>query len=378
MPSGTEKSLRRVLDESSSASLLTQASVFSAQFAMGNILHPLYAEYHGYITDFGAKRADYQAVVDQRLSADPTYTGHRDDGVRLAWMEEQAIVRMGGDGTRAWTPAQKEELLRTGRVTEHLESGETQSLHGHHINNVEDHPYGQANPDNIEFVTESEHYSGRHAEGTRTPTEGETLDRFRELRRANTARVIKAELTAAGITAAAGFFTGMTISLAIDLAKNGFSAIQPGELLKNAARAGAVSAGLALVSYTGSRLLWHTINGIAPGWITSGLLPDMITGGIVSLSVTAAYQYWRLKKTGITGTALTDAWMTGMRVPALTAVASCLAQGIWGGAAGVTVACVAGLTSVGARIIGEIHDRGIRQQLEIYAVEQYRPPIFVS
>jgi len=87
--------------------------------------------------------------------------------VRLAWRQEQALVQRTGKGTRTWTAAEREELLKTGKV---------EGYYGHHVNNVKNNPEMAGNPDNIAFVTKEEHLDA-HAGSWRNPTSGEFMTR---------------------------------------------------------------------------------------------------------------------------------------------------------------------------------------------------------
>lgn len=87
-------------------------------------------------------------------------------GVARAWALERRIVAAGGRGTRAWSPAQRQQLLREGKVS---------GFEGNHINTVKGNPVESAeNPNNIEFMTEEDH-SDHHAAlgGTRVSVTGQ-------------------------------------------------------------------------------------------------------------------------------------------------------------------------------------------------------------
>ena len=87
--------------------------------------------------------------------------------VRRAWKQERALLKRRGKGTRKWTPAQKAELLATGRV---------KGYQGHHINSVNRHPEHAGNPNNIEFVTPAENLL-RHRGNFRNQTSEPFIDR---------------------------------------------------------------------------------------------------------------------------------------------------------------------------------------------------------
>ncbi|WP_342248767.1 RHS repeat-associated core domain-containing protein [Sphingomonas sp. OTU376] len=117
---------------------------------------------------------------DPLNSTDPTGTACNDENgrcptaqevesarraaVRDAWAEEKRLVQAGG-GTRAWTPAQKKELLETGRV---------RGMEGHHRNTVNGNSLASArDPNNIEFLTKREHIEVHmRAGGHRAPIRG--------------------------------------------------------------------------------------------------------------------------------------------------------------------------------------------------------------
>src|SRR5215469_4658375 len=61
---------------------------------------------------------------------------------RQAWAMEKKLVEKTGSGSRAWTEAEKKELLETGKV---------EGYEAHHINSVADNPDLAGNPDNISF-----------------------------------------------------------------------------------------------------------------------------------------------------------------------------------------------------------------------------------
>jgi RHS repeat-associated protein len=88
--------------------------------------------------------------------------------VAQAWRQEQELVRRTGRGTREWSAAEKDELLRTGKV---------KGYEGHHINNVEDHPNLAGDPDNIEFVLGRAEHLDRHGGHFRNPSSGPTMNR---------------------------------------------------------------------------------------------------------------------------------------------------------------------------------------------------------
>jgi RHS repeat-associated protein len=93
----------------------------------------------------------------------------RKQAVETAWQQERRVVIRTGRGTREWTEKQIEELKRRGKV---------KGFQGHHINSVNGNAGLAGDPDNIEFLTESEHRKLHSSMGgTRVPTYGDRLDR---------------------------------------------------------------------------------------------------------------------------------------------------------------------------------------------------------
>lgn len=94
----------------------------------------------------------------------------RRSAVREAWRMEKEIISNGGEGRRAWTEAEKKELLETGRV---------RGYEGHHINSVADNPDLAGNPNNIDFVQGRAEHLDRHGGDFRNPTSGPLIDQKR-------------------------------------------------------------------------------------------------------------------------------------------------------------------------------------------------------
>ncbi|GAM96817.1 wall associated protein [alpha proteobacterium U9-1i] len=117
--------------------------------------------------------ASNDAVSQQHCAPSASQPSERDvrnarrRGVERAWREEQAAVRQ-GRGSRDWTPRQRAQLLRQGRV---------RGFRGHHINTVNGNPIELAeNPSNVRFLTKAEHNALHRANGgTRVPIRGQPL-----------------------------------------------------------------------------------------------------------------------------------------------------------------------------------------------------------
>ncbi|MGS0747491.1 RHS repeat-associated core domain-containing protein [Halpernia sp. GG3] len=95
-----------------------------------------------------------------------TITSQRKKAVRVAWKQERELARQ-GKSTRNWTKAELKELEETGKV---------KGYQGHHINNVNHYPEQAGNPNNIEFLTPSEHLDA-HGGNFRNETSGTLINR---------------------------------------------------------------------------------------------------------------------------------------------------------------------------------------------------------
>ena len=71
----------------------------------------------------------------------------RRKAVAEAWKRERALVAA-GRGTRDWTPAEQEQILRKGKV---------KGYEGHHMKSVHDHNFRAGDANNIQFLTRKEH-----------------------------------------------------------------------------------------------------------------------------------------------------------------------------------------------------------------------------
>lgn len=92
--------------------------------------------------------------------------GNRRKAVDLAWKREKELV-LEGKGTRDWTKEQQQQIIDEGRATD--ESGKAYA--GHHMKNVAAYPEYQEDPDNIQFLTTTEHKDA-HGGNTHIPTNG--------------------------------------------------------------------------------------------------------------------------------------------------------------------------------------------------------------
>lgn len=138
-------------------------------------------------------------IYDDPNTATNIQQGVRTTGVNRAWAQEAELVRSYdrmaikqggvapkyGIGTRRWTPAQKAELLKTGKV---------RGFTPHHINSVADHPHLKGDPRNLRILPGTktnplgnQHlYADKgHSGNYRNQTTGQLIDRQAMINRNN-------------------------------------------------------------------------------------------------------------------------------------------------------------------------------------------------
>ena len=76
----------------------------------------------------------------------------RQKAVREAWNKEKSLVQV-GQGTRDWSQTDQKQLIDKGRV---------KGYDGHHMKSVSNYPQYAGESENIQFLTEKEHFEGAH------------------------------------------------------------------------------------------------------------------------------------------------------------------------------------------------------------------------
>lgn len=93
-------------------------------------------------------------------------TSEASNAIRKAWENERQLVS-GGKGTRDWTKEQQRDILDKGKAYDN----EGKAFEGHHMKSAEAYPDYQGNPDNIQFLTRTEHKDA-HCGNFQNPTNG--------------------------------------------------------------------------------------------------------------------------------------------------------------------------------------------------------------
>lgn len=93
-------------------------------------------------------------------------TAEANKAIVAAWEREQQLVNE-GKGTRDWTTEQQIDILEKGKAYDY----DGRALEGHHMKSVTAFPEHQGNPDNIQFLSRSEHFEA-HGGSFQNPTNG--------------------------------------------------------------------------------------------------------------------------------------------------------------------------------------------------------------
>jgi hypothetical protein len=359
-----------------------------------------------YLKDLNALRA--QDIQKLDLSRENTLA--RNTGVKRAWQYEQADVDMGGTGSANWAEAERQEILETGKVSHKVvvdENGNPvlnksgnplkDGPHGHHQQNVADHPNQQANPDNIKFYkSEEQHRVEGHGGDYGNETDAPLIDKDQMLKNTNDKRVIvkegeiaqtktsifKNELRGLGIAVAIGLGVGITIGFVVSLAQSGVTPESLKLAAIESAKGGLEAGALAAVSYGVGRTIGEvaskTVGGLLQnlGVTLTENIAKMVNMGVVgglTIVVFSAYQFIKLKRMGIaTRDALIQVGKQALFSLSLLAV-SIAAQGIWGGPAGIIVSVSIGIILISYTVITSVHQRQFAERVRIYTIEKCYP-----
>lgn len=343
-------------------------------FLIGNIT----TNYNNNLKDtlnlLNSRRLQYQTKVN---SLEINDFSMRHKGVSLAWDYEKAELDMGGAGTREWTPEQREEIIRNGKL---------RGAEGHHIKNVKDNPEHQANPDNIKFAKDkNEHLNSYefHGGDTKRPTEGELYDRNLNLEKANIKRVIRNELKGIGLAAAIGLGVGFTIGFVSSIAQNGYSV----ESLKNAfvysGKMGLASSTIAVGNHIMIRLLGEKMSSTITTILTGNVgliasenlikVSNMASAGVICISLCSVLTFIRLKKQGYSFKKSLIGTVQQASVPTIILILSLVAQYKFKGYAGLIVSISLSTVIMGYQIITSIINKNTLDKISRLCIESSEP-----
>ncbi len=93
-------------------------------------------------------------------------TAEANKAIVVAWEQEQKLVTK-GTGTRDWSPQQQIDIIEKGKAYD----DDGRAIEGHHMKNVASFPELQGNPENIQFLSRTEHFEA-HGGSYQNPTNG--------------------------------------------------------------------------------------------------------------------------------------------------------------------------------------------------------------
>lgn len=345
-------------------------SVADTAFRTAHITSGYNTQLQGYLSDFAQKR-----ILDSgRLDLSKANTIARNRGVSRAWEYEVADVKMGGKGSSNWSKSQQSEIIKRGSV---------RGAEGHHLKSVAAHPQHQANPDNIKFYkTKGDHLREGHNGDWKEMSNAEFINKDDMLKKTNTRRVVKNEMQGLGIAVAIGAGVGLAIGFVTELAQAG---ITPDSLklafmegIKGGAESGILSGAVYGIGRTLGTVASSAISGVLHnlGLTITDNISQMINMGVVGtlgIVVFSAYQFVKLKRQGLaTKEALFRVGKQALFSLSLLAV-SIVAQGIWGGAAGIIVSISIGIIIISYSVINSVHNKKIAESIREYSIEKCYP-----
>lgn len=329
------------------------------------------SQFKGIYDELNNLRTKLQDKVNSLPAGDVSM---RDRGVDLAWRYEKAEIELGGRGTKHWSSEERNEILSRGKV---------RNAEGHHINNVADHPKHQANPDNIDFVRDRKEHLKKHGGDFRNSTKGPMYDRNKRLRIANLKRVAKNELKGLGLACAIGLGVGFSMGFIATLASKGVSMQSFKIAFINGGKSALEGGFLSGINYVAVRLAGEVLNksvislitGVTGLQLTENLakMINMGTLGVISISISAAIQYVKLRRSGASRTDAAVLTLKNTGISLAVLFISIAAQGIWGGHAGLIVSLAIAGIMVSYNLINLILNKAVIERLRHYTITELRP-----
>lgn len=260
----------------------------------------------------------------------------------------------------------------------------------HHRESISSNPEKQSDFDNVEVLRTSKHNKrhthvdekGNTSVNYKKPVKEGPLDRNQDIRDGNTKRVLKREIKGLGLAVVIGLGVGFTIGFVTTLAQTGLNP----DSLKNAAasgvKGGLESAVLSGVGFGMARSIGDVATQALGGTLTNlGItitenIAKMINMGVLgTLTIMAfsAYQFIQLKRKGASiKEALIQTGKQALFSLSILAV-SIVAQGIWGGAAGIIVSVSMGIILISYSVALSVHERDLAESIRIYTINKCYP-----
>lgn len=358
-------------------SIFSSAVSANTSIAFGNVTTAFNNQLNGFINDLNAKRSAVNAELQNELANNPGFKGLRSKGVSLAWEYEQADIAMGGRGTvdGGWTDSEIQQIQQNGKPKIYDPYyDEIRTPEGHHINNVSGHEDMQANPDNIRFYKSREdHVNKGHNGDVNNPSEGDLIDKNAHLRNTNKVRVLRNELRGVAVSAGIGFCVGFALSTIAELALKGISSVDLGELIVHSTGSGIETAFLSTLGYGAGRLTTLGLQKLGFDLTQGfGAVANFAAVGLAVIAVMSIYQYVKLRFNGVSRDDAKDqiAKQTIFSISVLCV--SIIAQGIYGGYAGIIVSTSIGVIYFGYNITKMIAQREKAEKLRADTIVAYK------
>lgn len=363
-----------VRSSSVNSSLLTIPLQSLNTFSTISTTNSFNAQCKEFVTHLGELSRRYNTLVRKAVALDPTYTGSRSKGVKLAWRYEQADIEMGGKGSANWNKSQRQEIKETGTV---------RGAEGHHQRNVADHPEEQANPDNIKFYkNRKEHLEEGHQGDFRNESDAPFIDKEAMLKRTNRKRVIKNEIKGAGIAAVIGFVSGASIGFIITIAQNGISPDALKEAAINGGKIGVEGAAFGLINHIGTRLVGDVATNAMTGLLSNfGIeITENITkacnmgiAGSIAIITFSVYQFVRLKMNGATTKEALCSVGKNAAISVASLAVTVVVQAAFGGPAALAVSIGIGAIMLSYTMYNFYHDKRLMSRIHCYTIEKSYP-----
>ena len=359
----------------------TFAGVVSANASLiaGNTTAAFNNQLNGFLNDLNAKRASIQAELADKLLSDPNFKGYRNKGVSLAWEYEKADVMMGGNGTveGGWSNAEKIQIKNSNNGHPKVYDpfyDEFRTPEGHHINNVADHKDLQANPDNIRFYKSREdHVNKGHNGDVNNPSSGKLIDKNAHLKRTNRQRIFRNELRGVALSAGIGFGIGFALSAIVELATKGVSLKDIGGLIVRSTKAGLETAFISTMGYGASRLVTTALTKLNFNLVSkAGVLVNFANIGLTSIAVISMYQYMKLRYQGVDSRTAAYQVAKQSAFSASLLTVSIIAQGLYGGYAGLIVSTSIGIVCFAFNMKKAISQSEQEERLRTESIKYYK------
>ena len=334
------------------------------------------AQCNEFVTHLGELSRRYNTSVRKAVALDPTYTGSRSKGVKLAWKYERADIEMGGKGSANWNKSQRQEIIER-------KTGTVRGAEGHHQRNVVDHPEDQGDPNNIKFYkSKKEHLEEGHHGDFRNESDAPKIDKEAMLKRTNRKRVIKNEIKGAGIAAVIGFVSGASIGFIITIAQNGISPDALKDAAINGGKIGVEGTAFGLINHIGTRLVGDIATNAMTGLLSNfGIeITENITkacnmgiAGSIAIVTFSVYQFVRLK---MNGSSTKDALCSVGKNAAISVASlavTVIVQAAFGGPAALAVSIGIGAVMLSYSMYNIYHDKKLMSRIHCYTIEKSYP-----